>query len=257
MHGAFAGSRLALTLRRLRGRFGIAAPRMAVRTHVPWYWRALATVVMLALALALAGWTYDAGRKFAGFDQSESVGEINALKEKLALLEAEATRLRAIANAGDSNLQIERTALSRLSTQVKALEQENVRLKENLAVFENLASGGGKTDSISLSGLRIEPDGAPGRYRYRMLAARRGAQAKNEFKASLQLHVTVRQPAGSDAMIVFPRPGDSTADKFGIAFRNFRSIEGTFQIPAEAQIKRVEVRLIHDGTVQASQSQSL
>jgi hypothetical protein len=257
MHRAFAGSRLALTLRRLRGRFGIAAPRLAVRTHVPWYWRALATAVMLAFALALAGWTYDAGRKFAGFDQSESVGEIKSLREKLVALEGESAHLRAIANAGESNLQIERTALARLSNQVKTLEEENVRLKENLAVFENLASGGEKTESISLSGLRIEPDGAPGRYRYRMLAARRGTQAKHEFKASLQLHVTVRQVAGVDDMIVLPRTSDPAADKFAFSFRNFRSVEGTFQIPPEAKIKRVEARLIHEGAVQASQSVSL
>jgi hypothetical protein len=257
MHRAFAGSRLALTLRRLRGRFGIAAPRMAVRTHVPWHWRALATAVMLAFALALAGWTYDAGRRFAGFDQSESVGEIKSLKEKLIALESESAHLRAIANASDSNLQIERTALARLSTQVKTLEEENVRLKENLAVFENLASGGEKTESISLSGLRVEADGAPGRYRYRMLAARRGTQAKQEFKVSLQLHVTVRQATGPDDMIVFPRTSDAAADKFSFSFRNFRSVEGTFQLPPEARIKRVEARLIHEGAVQASQSVSL
>jgi hypothetical protein len=56
MFRPFASSRLALTLRRLRGRFGISAPRVAIRTHLPWYWRALAIVVLSGVSLALAGW---------------------------------------------------------------------------------------------------------------------------------------------------------------------------------------------------------
>ena len=244
-------------LRRLRGRFGIAAPRMSVRTHVPWYWRALATVVLLAVALALAGWTYDAGRRFAGFDQSESKGEINSLRDKQVALDAELEHLRAVADASDSNLQIERTAAARLSEQVKALEEENIRLKENLAVFENLASGNSKANSISLSRLRIEPDGAPGRYRYRILAARRGTQPNQEFKASLQLQVTVRQGTGPDAIITIPKAGEPEPEKYSVSIRSFRSIEGNFQLPADAKIKRVEARLIHDGAVQATQSVSL
>lgn len=254
---AHAGSRLALTLRRLRGRFGIAAPRVAVRTHISWYWRVLSTVVLLALALALAGWIYDTGRRFAGFDRSESEGEIKALRERTAILEAEAARLRSVANASESNLQIDRTALVQLSRQVKALEEENVRLKENLAVFENLASGDNKTESVSLSRLRIEPDRVQGRYRYRLLLSRRGANASQEVKAALQFYVTVRQGSGEDAMIIIPQQGDPDGGKFLVSFRNFRSIEGSFQLPAGARIKRIEVRLVQDNAILASQSLSL
>ena len=54
MFGSFASSRLALTLRRLRGRFGISAPRVAVRTHLPGYWRAL-SVILLSAGASLLG----------------------------------------------------------------------------------------------------------------------------------------------------------------------------------------------------------
>jgi len=53
---------------KLRQRFGIAAPKVSVRTHVPWYLRWLGFAVMLAFSAALAAWMYDAGRRFAGFD---------------------------------------------------------------------------------------------------------------------------------------------------------------------------------------------
>jgi hypothetical protein len=257
MYRALARSRLALKLRRLRGRFGIAAPRVAVHTHVPWYWRALVAAVVLGCALAMAGWIYDAGRRFAGFDRKESESEISFLRDKVAHLEAEVARLRSIANASESHLQIDRATVQRLTAQVKMLEEEKSQLKENLAVFENLAAGGGNSAGLSLGGLRVEPEATPGRYRYRMLASMHGAGAKQEFRGRLQLQVTVQEAGGRSAIIVLPRPDDPDAGSFSVSFRAFRSLEGSFRVPADATIKRVEARLIHDGAVLASQSVSL
>lgn len=257
MYRALARSRFALRLRRLRGRFGIAAPRVAVHTPVPWYWRALTAAVVLGSALAMAGWIYDAGRRFAGFDRKESESEISLLRDKVAHLESEVSRLRSLANASESHLQIDRATVERLTAQVKLLEEEKAQLKVNLGVFENLAAGGGNSAGLSLGGLRIEPEATPGRYRYRVLASMHGAGARQEFKGRLQLQVTLQEAGGRSAIIVLPRPDDPDAGSFSVSFRAFRSIEGSFRVPADATIKRVEARLIHDGAILASQSVSL
>lgn len=241
-------------LRHWRSRFGITAPQVAVRTHVPWHWRAMAIVGIVAFALVLAGWVYDSGRRFAGFDRSTSEAEIRSLRDRVAQLDAETARLRAIANASDANLQIERTTRDQLSRQVKNLEEENTHLKENLAVFDNLAKGGSKGESINVSRLRVEPDGTPGHYRYRLLASRQGEQAGEEFHGKLQFYLTVLQPGSDSAMIILPRPDDPDAGRFAISFRSFRTVEGHFQIDPEARIKRVEVRLVQGNAVKASQS---
>jgi hypothetical protein len=257
MSGPFAASGLALKLRRLRSRFGITAQQVAVRTHVPWHWRAMALGAILALVLVLAGWVYDTGRRFGGFDRSASEEEIGMLRQKVTELEDETARLRSIANAGESNLQIEKTTRDQLSRQVKALEEENAKLKESLAVFENLAKGGSQGESISVSRLRVEPDGVRGHYRYRLLVSRQGEQAGQEFRGNLQIYLTVLQADGESAMIILPRPDDPDAAKFAVAFRSFRTLEGHFQIPSEARIKRVEVRLVQGNAVKASQSVTL
>ena len=243
--------------RRLRGRFGITAPQLAVRPHVPLHWRALGAVVFLACSLALSGWIYDAGRRFAGFERSASESEIKTLRERNEQLDAEVARLRGIANASESQLQIDRTALDRLTQQVKALEDENVRLKEGLAEFENIAKSNGKTESVSLGRLRVEPDGAPGRYRYRLLAARRGKEAKGDFKGELRFQVTIEPLPGRSDIISLPQADDPEASNFLVSFRNLGSLEGSFQIPAQARLKRVEARLMQDGVVMATQSVSL
>lgn len=256
MFGPSPNSRLALTLRRLRGRFGISAPKVAVRTHLPWHWRVLATAAILAVALALAGWIYDAGRRFAGFDRSATEQEIGMLRDQVVQMEAETTRLRSAVNASESRLQIERTALQQLTEQSRMLEGENARLKEELAIFENLARGDDKAGGLTISRLHVEPDAVAGQYRYRFLVAQQGAQNGREFKGRLQIAVTLRQ--GSDATItVIPGSNDPEVAKYAVSFRSFRRLEGVFRIPAGATATSVEVRLVQEGSIKAAQRVSL
>jgi len=256
MRGTYANSGLALKLRRWRGRFGISAPRVTVRTHVSWYWRALGVAITGAVALALAGWVYDAGRSIAGFDSSETAQEIGKLREKVATLEVEAEKLRAANNANESSLQIERTAQQQLTAQVNSLEAENNRLKEENAVFERLAQGGGKDGAVTINRLRVFSDGSGGRYRYQFLVAQNGEQRGREFKGSVQVVATL-QSGSPSGMMVFPHLDDPDAERFVVVFKYFRRIDGFFTLPGGAKPKSVEIRLMQDGIARAAQTVNL
>lgn len=256
MFRPFTGSRPALMLRRLRGRFGISAPRLAIRTHVPWYWRALSVVALSAVSLALAGWIYDAGRRFAGFEQSESAQEITEMRSRLVQLESELDAARKVANASESRLRIESTTQEMLSAQIKTMEEENTRLKADLAMFENLAGGQAGELGLTINRLQVIPEGDAGQYRYRLLLAQSGERRNLEFKGALQFVVTVRQ-GGETAMMQIPSANDSGALPYQISFRYFRRLEGTFTVAPGAQVQRVEARLVQGGMVRASQSVTL
>ena len=58
-------------------------------------------------------------------------------------------------------------------------------------------------------------------------------------------------------MIQFPAVGDPAADAYQVSFRYFRRMEGTFKVTPDARVQRVEVRLIQDGVVKASQNVAL
>jgi hypothetical protein len=252
MFGPFASSRFALTLRRLRGRFGISAPRVAIRTHLPWYWRALSIVVLSGLSLALAGWIYDAGQRFAGFHQGDSEHEIAAMRERLAKLESELEGTRKVANSSESRLRIESTSQERLTAQIRSLEEENTRLKADLATFESLAGGQVGNTGLAISRLQIVPGGG-GEYRYRLLLAQTGDKKDKEFNGMIQFIATVQQ-GKETVMIQIPAAGDPAASQYQVHFRYFRRLEGTFKLAAEDRVLRVEARLIQDGAVKASQS---
>ena len=239
-------------LKRIRQRFGIAAPRMTVQTHVAWYWRMLGLVAILACSIAMAAWIYDAGRRFAGFDRSEAELELSQLRESVEKLTREAKTLRASVNASDSKLQIERTAQTQLARQVKTLEDENARLKEDLAFFENLIPGEHRDNTLLVNRFRVDPGALPGEFRYRLLLLQGGRRDK-PFQGHLQLLVTL-QEGGKDAIITLPKEGSAQAYK--ISFKYFQRVEGTFRVAPEARVKSVRVRIFEAGSTQVRATQS-
>ena len=239
-------------LKKFRQRFGISAPRMTVTTHVAWYWRMLGLVAVLSCSLALAAWMYDAGRRFAGFDRSEAEQELSQLRENVGKLTQETASLRANVNASESKLQIERAAQTQLGRQVKALEDENARLKEDLAFFENLIPGEHRDNTLLINRFRVDPGALPGEFRYRLLLLQGGRRDK-PFQGNLQLLVTLQQD-GKGAIITLPEEGAAPAYK--ISFKYFQRVEGTFRVAPGARVKMVQVRIFEGGSTQARATQS-
>jgi hypothetical protein len=238
-------------LKKIRQRFGISAPRMTVRTHVAWYWRMLGLVAVLSCSFALAAWIYDAGRRFAGFDRSEAEQELSQLRESAGKLAEETASLRASVNASESKLQIERAAQAQLGRQVKVLEDENARLKEDLAFFENLIPSEHRDNALLINRFRVEPGALPGEFRYRLLLLQGGRRDK-PFQGNLQLVVTLQD--GKDGIITLPEEGADAAYK--ISFKYFQRVEGTFRVARGARVRMVQVRIFEGGSTQARATQS-
>ena len=89
-------------LRLLRRRATISAPRMSIKTHVPWYFRLPAWGLVLAIGLAGAKLIYEEGRKIAGFSADQVQDELKSQQAKIAELTEENRRLRADSNAANA-----------------------------------------------------------------------------------------------------------------------------------------------------------
>lgn len=244
-------------LKKLRQRFGISAPRVAVRTHVPWYLRWLLLAVLLSFSVALAAWMYDAGRRFAGFDRGEVQDELVGMRRELESTRGELAKLRAIANAADSKMSIERTAQVQLARQIRSLEQDNARLREDLAIFENMLSVETRSvQALNIQRFKVEPEGLPGEYRYRMLLLTGNRRDRGDFQGRLELLVGVQQE-GKNAIILIPDRAAADGPPFKLAFRNFFRVEGTFRVDPKTKVSTVQVRIFETGTAQAKATQSV
>jgi hypothetical protein len=242
---------------KLRQRFGIAAPKVSVRTHVPWYLRWLGVAVLLAFSAALAAWMYDAGRRFAGFDRSEVEQELSAARNELAKMRGELERLRAIANAADSKVSIERSAQQKLAQQARGLEQDNARLREELAIFESmLSSDTASAAPLSVLRFKVEPDTQPGEFRYRVLLLASGPRRGKEFQGRLELVVNLTQ-GGRSAMIMVPGQGQAEAATFRLAFKHFQRVDGIFRVDPAAKVVGVQVRIYEAGSAEPKVTRSV
>jgi hypothetical protein len=150
-----------MLLRSIKRRFGIAAPRVAVHTQVPWYLRWLFFAAVMGFVIG-AGWLiYDLGRQHAGFDIGQAAHEKDHLGDLNSKLQDENGVLRKDTASAERQLQIELATHGNLSVQIHNLMDENALLKEDLAFFQTLMASGGEAGGISINRFRIQPDALP------------------------------------------------------------------------------------------------
>jgi hypothetical protein len=246
-------SRFSLTLRRLKSRFGWVSPGVTVRMAWPWYWRVASVIVLSISSLVLAAWIYDAWRGFSGFPSSGSEQELSILREQVAALQQELADARVTANTSVSQLQIEKTTQDQLLQQVKKIEDENVRMKSDLAMFESFLGNDQSPGGMAISRFRVEPYGEPGKFSYHLLVTQQGKDKGREFRGRLHFAIRARQ-GDQTVMIDYPDKDGSDSASFLVSFKFFTRLDGVFKIPANVTPVSVEVQLVESGSIRVRQS---
>ncbi len=239
--------------KRLRNRFGISAQRVAVRMHLPWPWLALSLITLVGSVLVLGAWLHAAGYLLPGLGGHFIANDLVGMPVKVAQVESELELARKMASSNESRLHIELATQERLAAEIKSLEEENTRLKADLAMFENFAGGHAGTAALVMSQLQIFPSTAQGEYRYRLMLVQGGDKKQQELKGKLQFIATMQYGVKISTM-QFMFMGDGGTEPSQISFRYFRRFEGVFNVPPGAQLKSLEARFIKDGVIKASQT---
>lgn len=232
----------------LRRKFGITARRMAVRAHVPWYWRAL-TFTAFCILIIGAGWaTYQYGMELAGFRQSEAARDLAQLREEIRQRDATLAEMRTKVATSGRQLQIERATYGDLERQVKSLSAENAALREDLAFFQSLMAAESKAAALTINRFRVRRNAVPGEYRYRLLLVQTG-QRVPEFKGKLQFVLELEQGTRKYVLLL-PAENEKKVKDYELRFKFFQRIEGTFKISPEAVVKSMQVRVFEKGATQ-------
>jgi hypothetical protein len=101
--------------RRARQHFSIDAPRMSVRSRLPWPWRAVVGVTLATVIAGMWWWGYDFGQIFGGFNRKEVEARVVSLDTENARLRAENSQLQAKAMQLESELAMTTGAQASLS----------------------------------------------------------------------------------------------------------------------------------------------
>jgi hypothetical protein len=229
-----------------RRRLSISAPRVAVRSHMPWPLRWVVLALAFGFSASLALWAFEFGKEIAGLDRNTKE-EMAQLRSELASLKSERERAQSIANTADSLLKTERVTLDRLNTQLRQAEAEIIALKADLGFFERLLPAAG--DGLAVRSLQAEPV-QPGQLRYQLLVMQSG-RSPAEFKGRYEL-----QLAGTldgKPWTFTPQPAQRA-----LALKQYARVEGMVDHPGSAVVKSVQVRVLDGGGgLRASQTVKL
>ncbi len=232
-----------MRLRLLRRRLTISAPRVAIRSAMPWPLRWLVLAVVFGFCAAVALWAFDLGKSIAGLDRV-SPGEVLALKAEVTRLRQEDQDRQVTEHSAQSLLITERAAKEGLMAQVRQLESENRSLREDLGFFEKLIPAA-QTEGLAIRSLQAEVvGGLQVRWQVLVIQAKRSAP---DFNGRLELVLngtrngqpwTQTQPTAGQALQV----------------KQYRRIEGLFDLPPDAVVKTVTARVLDGTTVRAMQA---
>ena len=233
-----------MRFRLLRRRLTISAPRMSVRSAMPWPVRWLVLAVVFGFCAAVALWAFEFGRSIAGLD-AVSREELQRLQSEVDRLREENLQHQAVANTSGSMLVAERTALEQLTARLRQAEAENRALREDLGFFEKLIPANAGGGSIAIRGLQAELL-ADTHLRWQVLLMRPVKNAP-EFKGRLELVV-----AGT-------RDGKSWSQTLGgegqaLQLRQYRRMEGVVDLPLRTVVKTITARVLEGAVVHASQT---
>lgn len=227
-------------LRALRRKFGITAPRLAVKVVWPWYMR-----VLFALLLVLVGFV--CGQILGG---KVVVGTSSSLSAELRKLQQENDTLRTNTVNAERQSQVGLAAQSDLAKQMAVLQDQDTKLKEDLAFYKSILDEGGTNGVLKLHSIKLNRGSQSGEYEYHILLAQSGRHDKM-VQGSLQF---VMIDPKTSAKQVLSYKGQQAIK---INFKYYQRIEGSFVVPASVDSPSVEVQVFEPKAGQPKLTQTL
>lgn len=236
-----------MRFRLLRRRLTVSAPRMSVRSALPWPFRWAMLAVVFGFCAAIALWAFEFGKVIAGVDDGRSDKQTIRLGVELDKAKKERDEAQAIANTSQTLITAGRAAQEQLIARNKELAQEVLSLRDELGFFEKLIPMSG-VESIAVRGLQAEV-GDDGRLKWRVLLIQPQKTAA-EFKGSLEFKLTG---------VLGGRPWQITdpEKEVDIRFTQFGRFQGFLDLPAQVVVKTVSVRVMEGAKVKATETVKL
>lgn len=223
---------------------------MAVRSALPWPFRWAMLAIVFGFCAAIALWAFEFGRDIAGLERG-SKEELQRLTARLSDVESELLKTKderdqaqSIANTAGTLVTAEKASHGQLLLQVKQIEAENRRLKDDLGFFEKLIPASG-TGNVSIRGLQAEmQNGNAIKWQVLVIQASRNVV---EFNGSIDLMFsglqngrpwTASLPSG-------PQP---------IKVKQYGRLEGVLELPPQVVVKSVSAKVLDGTIVKATQA---
>ncbi len=238
--------RLRLFLRRLT----VSAPRMSVRSALPWPFRWAVVAIVFGFCAAIGLWAFEFGKDIAGLDHGtkeelqQARAELLALRTDVVALREARDKAQSIANTADTLLTTDKVAQERLATQIKQLEAENQSLRDDLGFFETLLPASA-VGGIAIRGLQAElRDGREIKWQVLVMQSAKNAP---EFSGRLELSFAGVQNGK-------PWTASLPAGAQTLKLKQYGRMKGSFELPPQTVVSAMTAKVIEGSTTKAVQS---
>ena len=239
-----------MRFRLLRRRLTISAPRMAVRSALPWPFRWAMLAIVLGFCAAIGLWAFEFGKDIAGLEKGsrEEVQrlrtELTHAQTELAAAKSARDQAQSVSNTAGTLVTAEKASQERVLAQVKQLEMENRTLRDDLGFFEKLipAAGG---EGMAIRGLQADLQNGS-QLKWQVLVIQSG---KNPAEFNGRLEVSFTGVLNGKPWVV-TLPSESST----IKVRQYGRMEGVFDVPAQVAVKGMSAKVMDGAVVKATQS---
>lgn len=235
-----------MRFRLLRRRLTVSAPRVSVRSTLPWPFRWVLGALVLGFSGALALWAFEFGKDIAGLDRNAQE-ELTQLRREVQILRTDLSEAQSVANTSDSLLITERSTQEQLMMQIRQLQTDNELLRSDLGFFERLIPGSG-SDALSIRGLQAERL-SPTQLKWQVLMIQASKNAP-DFKGALEVTLagTLAGKPWSARSAPAPQP---------VLIKGYLRMEGMVDVPAQAVVENVTAKILQGNSVRSMQSFNL
>ena len=223
---------LAVFRNRYHPRVDVTEPAIRQPGHEAWAvaLRLVFYVVMLAVIGFVAWSAFDLGRQEAGFDSGEARDLRRALKERLEETVDERDQLHRRIVVLERTIQVDRESTRQAREALLEIQDERLKLKEEIAFLSSLMSDGETKVALRLRHVTMTPLDEPGLIRYRATVSK-FPQNNEEVRAGLSIAVHGKQN-GSRRELVYAERGASDDQPGDLVFKHLIQVEGTLKLPA-------------------------
>ncbi len=234
----------------LRRRLTISAPRMAIRSAMPWPFRWAIVAIVLGFCSAIGLWAFEFGKDIAGLEKGskEELVQLRAaltgVKADLVKVTQERDHAQSIANTADTLVTAEKASHQSLLSQLKQLEADNRKLRDDLGFFEKLIPSAG-VDGLAIRSLQADLQNG-NQLKWQVLVIQSGKNPA-EFNGRLEVSFSGLLDGKPWAANL---PGDAPA----IKVKQYGRLEGGFDLPPLVVVKGMSAKVMDGAVVKATQS---
>jgi hypothetical protein len=225
----------------IKRHFGPTAPNVAVRAELSGYWRLFWVVFLLCAGFLLGYWRYSREGTSDLREEIERIGQENKV-------------LRTQAIHVERQQQVTTVAQGDLARDLAVLQEENVRLKEDVTFYKSILEESAGVAMVKLHSFKVTRGEHPGEFRYRLLLIQSGKHDKN-VQGSLQFTVLGTQEGKPVAQVV---SGGTNSQRGGkVNFKYYQPLDGSFTLPAKMSAESLQVKFFQAGSTEPKLTQAV